>query len=135
MIKGFSNSTFWWGLSGTTSRGLSLGDRETRTIGWRANSWSLRKGRIHTTPSFALAMLIIDFVGVARGYRGLIHANETEKSSNMGVKEAGPEKTGPGSQRFPKILRNLLGSAGRFCRAFPRDCETPGLETGNPRFS
>ena len=29
-----------------------------------------KKGKIRTTPSFALAMLIIDFVGVVRGFRG-----------------------------------------------------------------
>ena len=28
------------------------------------------------------------------------------------------QKTGLGSQRFPRILRNLWGSAGRFCRMF-----------------
>ena len=60
----------------------SLGDRGTRTIptkdlphqvvvfgGWCANCRNL--GKIRTTPSFALAMLIVDFVGVARGFRGL----------------------------------------------------------------
>ena len=35
-----------------------------------------------------------------------------------GGKEAGPQKTGLGSQSFPRILRNLCGSAGRFCRTF-----------------
>ena len=30
-----------------------------------------KKGRIRTTPSFALAMLIVDVVGVVRGIRGL----------------------------------------------------------------
>ena len=29
------------------------------------------KGKIRTTPSFALAVLIVDFVGVVRGFRGL----------------------------------------------------------------
>ena len=28
------------------------------------------KGKIRTTPSFALAMLIVNFVGVVRGFRG-----------------------------------------------------------------
>ena len=40
--------------------------------GWCANCRNLReKGTIRTTPSFALAMLIVDFVGVVRGFRGL----------------------------------------------------------------
>ena len=34
------------------------------------------------------------------------------------LKEAGPQKTGLGSQRFPRILLNLWGSAGRFCGTF-----------------
>ena len=38
--------------------------------------------------------------------------------NKMGGQKAGPQKTGPGSQRFPRILRNLWGSAGRFCRTF-----------------
>ena len=29
-----------------------------------------KKGKMHTTPSFALAMLIVNFVGVVRGFRG-----------------------------------------------------------------
>ena len=36
----------------------------------------------------------------------------------FGRKKAGPQKTGQGSQRFPRILRNFWGSAGRFCRKF-----------------
>ena len=35
-----------------------------------------KKGKIRTTPSFALAMLIVDFVGVVRGFRGLKDALE-----------------------------------------------------------
>ena len=62
----------------------SVGDRQPRTIpakdlphqvvflgGWCANCRALReKGKIRTTPSFALAMLIVNFVGVVRGFRG-----------------------------------------------------------------
>ena len=33
---------------------------------------TLEKGKIRTTPSFALAILIVDFVGVVRGFRNLI---------------------------------------------------------------
>ena len=33
-------------------------------------------------------------------------------------KKPGPQKTGRGSQRFPRNLRNLSGSPGRFCRTF-----------------
>ena len=33
---------------------------------------TLDKGKIRTTPSFALAMLIVDFLGVVRGFRGLM---------------------------------------------------------------
>ena len=29
-----------------------------------------KKAKIRTTPSFALAMLIVNFVGVVRGFRG-----------------------------------------------------------------
>ena len=32
----------------------------------------------------------------------------------------GPQKMGPRSQSFPRILWNLWGSAGRFCRTFHR---------------
>ena len=39
--------------------------------GWCATCRNLRKGKIRTTPSFALAILIVDFVGVVRGFRGL----------------------------------------------------------------
>ena len=35
-----------------------------------------------------------------------------------GRKESRPQKTGPGSQRFLRILWNLWGSAGSFCRTF-----------------
>ena len=38
--------------------------------------------------------------------------------SSLRRKKAGPRKTGPGSQRFPRILRNLWGSGGRFRRTF-----------------
>ena len=61
----------------------SLGDRQPRTIptkdpphqvifigGWCANCRNLRKGKICTTPSLALAMLIVDVVGVVRGFSG-----------------------------------------------------------------
>ena len=37
--------------------------------GWCANCRNLRKRQIRTTPSFALTMLIVDFVGVVRGFR------------------------------------------------------------------
>ena len=40
------------------------------------------------------------------------------KSSILGGKKAGPQKTGLGSPKFPRIVRNLWGSAGRFCRTF-----------------
>ena len=41
--------------------------------GWCANCRNPGKQQnTHTTPNFALAMLIIDFVGVSRGFRGLI---------------------------------------------------------------
>ena len=43
---------------------------------WCANCRNLRKSnKIRTTPSFALAMLIVNFVGVVRGFRCLTHGH------------------------------------------------------------
>ena len=62
-----------------------LGDREPRSIptrelphrvvlfwGWCANCRNQRERQNTHHPSFALAMLIVDLVGVVRGFRGLI---------------------------------------------------------------
>ena len=63
---------------------VTIGDREPRTIptktfliGWYFLGdgaqivGTKEKRKIRTTPSFALAMLIVNFVGVVRGFRGL----------------------------------------------------------------
>ena len=60
-----------------------IGDRQPRTIptkdllhqvvflgGWRANFRNLRKRQNKHHPQFALAMLIVNFVGVLGGFRG-----------------------------------------------------------------
>ena len=71
---------------GLIFRSLLVGDHQLRTIstkdlphqvvfswGWCANCRNLRERRnAHPYASFALAMLIIDFVGVVRGFCGLI---------------------------------------------------------------
>ena len=43
-----------------------------------------------------------------------------EAARLLGGKNSGPQRTGPGSQRLPRILQHLWGSgsAGRFCRTF-----------------
>ena len=42
-------------------------------------------GRIRTTPSLALAMLIVDFVGVVRGFRGLTYDHQPQSYSDEWV--------------------------------------------------
>ena len=51
-----------------------------------------------------------------------------EQGATHRKKKVGPQKTGPGSRRFPRILRNLWGSAGRFCKPVEaRFCRTFGV--------
>ena len=108
---------FRGGFFGGTFRGLFPGvlnkieDREPRTVptkhlprwvvllgGWCANCRNLRKGKIRSSPTFALAMLIVGFVGVVCGFRGLIKAERHPPNNSRFSKE--PFDQNPLKQMF-----------------------------------